>query len=164
VSVLTAQGAATLDDTDRKILQLLQADGRMTHAAIGNEVGLTAPSVYERVRKLESRGIIERYGALVNPAAVGRGLTAFIRVTTADDERYESGIAALRDDPDILEAFHVAGEDCFLIKTKVAGTAELEAVLKRVRSYFSVQRSVTMIAISTVKEHASLVIADSADD
>jgi Lrp/AsnC family leucine-responsive transcriptional regulator len=153
----------TLDETDRRILQLLQADGRMTHAAIGAEVGLTPPSVYERVRKLESRGVIERYGALINPASVGRGLTAFIRLTTTDDERYESGVQALRDDPDILEVFHVAGEDCFLIKTKVAGTSELEELLRRIRGMMTVQRSVTMIAISTIKEHAALSISALAD-
>lgn len=160
-TLLTAP--VTLDETDRKILELLQEDGRMTHAAIGAVVGLTPPSVYERVRKLEQRGVIERYGAVINPASVGRGLTAFIRLTTTDDERYDAGVQALREDPDILECFHVAGEDCFLIKTKVAGTADLEALLRRIRTMITVQRSVTMIAISTVKEHAPLGIAASAD-
>jgi Lrp/AsnC family leucine-responsive transcriptional regulator len=141
-----------LDETDRKILALLQADARMTNAAIGTEVGLTAPSVFERIRKLEQRGVIRGYSAVIDPNALGKVMTAFLRLTVADDERYESGVQALRDDPDVLECYHVAGEDCFLIKTRIASPAELEALLGRIRASITVQRSVTMIALSTVKE------------
>jgi Lrp/AsnC family leucine-responsive transcriptional regulator len=148
---------ATLDETDRKIIELLQEDGRMTHAALGQAVGLTAPSVFERVRKLEQRGIIKGYSAMIDGASVGRPLTAFIRLTTVDDERYDAGIQALREDPDILECYHVAGEDCFLIKTKVHDPGDLEEILRRVRSRITVQRSITMIAISTVKEHGPVL-------
>jgi len=155
---------ATLDDTDRKIIELLQVDGRMTHAALGAAVGMTAPSVFERVRKLEQRGVIKGYSAIIDPAAVGKPLTAFIRLTTTDDDRYDEGIQSLRDDPDILECFHVAGEDCFLIKTKVHDPGELEDILRRIRTLITVQRSVTMIAISTVKEHGAVLPAVLTDD
>jgi Lrp/AsnC family leucine-responsive transcriptional regulator len=147
-----------LDETDRKILALLQADARMTNAAIGTEVGLTAPSVFERIRKLEQRGVIRSYSAVIDPNALGKVMTAFLRLTVADDDRYESGVQALRDDPDILECYHVAGEDCFLIKTRVANPAELEALLGRIRGSITVQRSVTMIALSTVKEDTPISI------
>ncbi len=63
---------------------------------------------------------------------------------------------ALRDDPDVLECYHVAGEDCFIIKTKVASPAKLEALLGRIRSKITIQRSVTMIALSTIKEDTPL--------
>lgn len=148
----------TLDDTDRKIVALLQKDARMTNAAVAAEVGLTAPSVFERVRKLEQRGVITGYSANVDPAALGKVLTAFIRITVADDEKYDVGVQTLRDDPDILECYHVAGEDCFLLKTKVANPQELEALLRRIRSRLTVQRSVTMIAISTIKEDTPISI------
>ncbi|HET8943993.1 MAG TPA: Lrp/AsnC family transcriptional regulator [Dehalococcoidia bacterium] len=148
-----------LDETDRKILALLQADARMTNAAIGTEVGLTAPSVFERIRKLEQRGVIRGYSAVIDPNALGKVMTAFLRLTVADDERYDSGVQALRDDPDVLECYHVAGEDCFLIKTKVASPAELEALLGRIRGSITVQRSVTMIALSTVKEDTPISIS-----
>ncbi len=150
--------AQVLDETDRKIVALLQDDARMTNAAIGSKVGLTAPSVFERVRKLEQRGVIRGYSAIVDPNALGKVMTAFLRLTVADDDRYEAGVQALRDDPDVLECYHVAGEDCFIIKTKVASPAELEALLSRIRGKITVQRSVTMIALSTVKEDTPLSV------
>jgi Lrp/AsnC family leucine-responsive transcriptional regulator len=148
--------ATTLDDIDRKILALLQHDARMTNAAIAAEVGLTAPSVFERVRKLEQRGVIRGYTIQVDPAALGKIMTAFIRLTVAYDERYAAGIQALRGDPDVLECYHVAGEDCLLVKTRVSSPAELEALIRRMRSHISIQRSVTMIALSAIKEDAPL--------
>jgi len=153
----TDTATRVLDETDQKILELLQEDGRMTNAAIGARVGLTPPSVYERVRKLEQRGVIRGYTAIIDPAALGKTLTAFIRLTTVDDESYEPGVEALRSDPDILELHHVAGEDCFLIKTKVEDTGALEALLKRIRGTVTVQRSVTMIAISSYKENGAII-------
>jgi Lrp/AsnC family leucine-responsive transcriptional regulator len=150
--------AAPLDDIDRTILDLLQRDARMTNAAIAAEVGLTAPSVFERIRKLEQRGVIRGYTVQVDPAALGKIMTAFIRITVAYDDRYSAGIQALRDDPDVLECYHVAGEDCLLIKTRVASPAELEALIRRIRSRISVQRSVTMIALSAIKEDAPLSV------
>lgn len=145
-----------LDDTDRKLIALLQQDARMTNAALAAEVGLTAPSVFERVRKLEQRGVIRGYTVQVDAAALDKTLTAFIRVTLAYDERQDRGLLALRDDPDILECYSVAGEDCLIIKTRVADTAALEAVIKRVRSHVTVLRSVTMIALSAIKEGGAL--------
>jgi Lrp/AsnC family leucine-responsive transcriptional regulator len=100
---------------------------------------MTAPSVFERVRKLEQRGVIKGYSAIIDPKAVGKPLTAFIRLTTTDDDRYDEGVQALRDDPDILECFHVAGEDCFLIKTKVHDPGEL-GLLRRIRTLITVQQ------------------------
>jgi Lrp/AsnC family leucine-responsive transcriptional regulator len=143
-----------VDEIDRKILALLQRDARMTNAAVGAEVGLTAPSVFERIRKLEQRGVIRGYSALVDAAALGRPLTALIRLTIEWDEKSDSGMQALAGDPDVLELFSVAGEDCLIIKTKVARPAELEALIRRIRSHITVQRSVTMIALSTLKENS----------
>ncbi len=148
--------AANLDDVDRKILDLLQQDGRKTNAAIGAEVGMTAPSVFERIRKLEQRGVIQRYTAVVNPTALGKTITAFIRLTTAWDDRHDPGILELSRDPDILELYNVAGEDCFILKTRVENPEQLEALLQRLRSKITVLRSVTMIAMSVIKENAPL--------
>ena len=147
---------SSLDSIDRKIIALLQHDARMTNAALATEVGLTAPSVFERVRKLEQRGVIQRYTVQVDAAALDKPLTAFLRLTVGYDERYEAGVQSLRDDPDILECYSVAGEDCFVIKTRVENTAALEALIKRIRSRVTVVRSVTMIALSAIKEGGAL--------
>jgi Lrp/AsnC family transcriptional regulator, leucine-responsive regulatory protein len=151
-----------LDETDRKILALLQRDARMTNAALAAEVGLTAPSVFERIRKLEQRGVIRDYTVKLDPAALGKTLTAFIRLTVAYDEKHAKGIQALRQDPDILECYSVAGEDCFVIKTQVGSPEELEALINRIRSQMTVLRSVTMIALSAIKESAPINVLDSA--
>lgn len=146
----------TLDPIDRKILALLQADGRMTNAALAEQVNLTAPSVFERVRKLEQRGVIKRYTVEVDAEALDRGLTAFVRLTLAYDDRHAAGMQALRADPDILECYSVAGEDCLILKTRVEDTAALEALLRRVRGHLTVLRSITMIALSAIKEGGAL--------
>ncbi|MGH2523560.1 MAG: Lrp/AsnC family transcriptional regulator [Anaerolineales bacterium] len=146
----------SLDDIDRKILELLQRDARMTNAAIGAEVGLTAPSVFERIRKLEQRGVIRGYTIDVDPAALGKPLTAFIRLTVAFDEKHAAGVQALSRDPDVLECYSVAGEDCFILKTRVSTPGELEALINRIRRKITVLRSVTMIALSALKEDSPL--------
>ena len=145
-----------LDDIDRQILDLLQRDARMTNAAIAAEVGLTAPSVFERVRKLEQRGVICGYTIKIDPAALGKTMTAFIRVTAAFDEKYDAGLAAISRDLDVLECYGVAGEDCLIIKTRVSDPDELNKLLNRIRTHVSVQHSVTMIALRALKENAPL--------
>ena len=145
-----------LDDIDRQILTLLQRDARMTNAALAAEVGLTAPSVFERVRKLEQRGVILGYTIKVDPAALGKTMTAFIRVTAAFDERYDAGIEAISRDPEVLECYGVAGEDCLVVKTCVNDPGALSALLARIRGHVTVQHSVTMIALRALKENAPL--------
>jgi Lrp/AsnC family leucine-responsive transcriptional regulator len=153
-----------IDDIDRKILDLLQRDARMTNAAIAAEVGLTGPSVFERIRKLEQRGVIRGYTAQVDPAALGKPLTAFIRLVAGFDERYEQGIQEISRDPDVLEMYSVAGEDCYLIKTHASNPGDLQALINRVRAKITVLRSVTMIVMSAVKEdglvHAAMGVPE----
>lgn len=152
-----------LDDTDRQILDLLQRDARMTNAAIAAEVGLTGPSVFERIRKLEQRGVIRGYTINIDPAALGKTMTAFIRVTAAFDEKYNAGLAAISQDPDVLECYGVAGEDCLIIKTVVCDPVELNKLLNRIRGHVSVQHSVTMIALRALKENAPLNVLPKAE-
>jgi Lrp/AsnC family leucine-responsive transcriptional regulator len=147
---------AQLDDIDRQILDLLQREARMTNAAIAAEVGLTAPSVFERIRKLEQRGVIRGYTINVDPALLGKPMTAFIRVTAAFDAKYDAGLAAISQDADVLECYGVAGEDCLIIKTVVSDPGELNELLNRIRGHVSVQHSVTMIALRALKENAPL--------
>jgi Lrp/AsnC family transcriptional regulator, leucine-responsive regulatory protein len=147
-----------MDDIDRRILHVLQRDARTTHAALAQAVGLSAPAVFERVRKLEQQGIIQGYGARVNAAALGKPLTAFVRLTVAYDERHAAGVAWLRDDADVLECYSVAGEDCYVLKTRVDSPAGLERLNQRIRARLTVLRSVTMIALSAVKEDGPLSV------
>lgn len=151
-----------IDDVDYRILHFLQTDARTTNAAIAKEVGLTGPSVYERIKKLEQQGIIQGYTALVNASALGRGITAFIRLSVKveplEQELYRDSVAQVAEYPEVLECHSVAGEDCLLLKVKVASPRDLEGLIGRIRARLSLERSVTMIVLSTYKEDVRIAL------
>jgi Lrp/AsnC family leucine-responsive transcriptional regulator len=159
---------AALDDVDLKILAMLEKDARLSNAALAEAVGLTASSVHERVKKLEHRGVIRGYVALVDPAAVGRQITACIRLTVGSPRGVDyhdaiKGVAGVcKDHSEILECHHVAGEDCYILKVRTGTTQELEQLLDVIRSGNDVQRSVTAIVLSTAKETTAVVQAPEA--
>ncbi|HEX6606247.1 MAG TPA: Lrp/AsnC family transcriptional regulator, partial [Chloroflexia bacterium] len=142
-----------VDEIDRKILELLQDDARTPLAAIAKEVSLSGAAVAERVRKLEQTGVIRGYQAIVDHEKLGKPLMAFVRVTQTgpgyDDDALQR--SALPADPDIMEIHHVAGEDCFILKVRAADPRGIEALLKRLRRRLHVDRTITMIVLSTVK-------------
>jgi Lrp/AsnC family leucine-responsive transcriptional regulator len=144
-----------LDFIDLTILDILQRDGRASHSAIAQAVGLSQPSVHERVKKLEQRGVIKGYTALVDPEALGLDVVAFISVRLND--RCPTDMAALvRDVPDILEAHHVAGEDCLIAKVRVRSPAHLEPILDQIWRRLPVAATKTTIAFSSYKEATAL--------
>ena len=143
-----------VDAIDRKILEALQNDARTPLATIAKEVNLSGAAVAERLRKLEQIGVIRGYQAIVDHEKLGKPLMAFVRVTQTgpgyDEDPQQR--AALLADPDIMEIHHVAGEDCFILKVRAADPRGIEALLKRLRSRLQVDRTVTMIVLSTVKD------------
>ena len=151
-----------IDDIDRRILNLLQNDARKTNTAIAREVGLSAPSVLERIRKLESKGIIKAYRAVVDAVALGRPITAFIRVSSdgapGTYDEFLKGLSAASREPEVLECHSVAGEDCFILKVKVASPTDLESLLGRLRTTARIGRTVSMIVLSTLKEETALPV------
>jgi Lrp/AsnC family transcriptional regulator, leucine-responsive regulatory protein len=145
-----------VDEIDRKILEALQNDARTPLATIAKEVNLSGAAVAERLRKLEQTGVIRGYQAIVDHEKLGKPLMAFVRVTQSGPDYDEDAQqrAALLADPDIMEIHHVAGEDCFILKVRAADPRGLEALLKRLRTRLHVDRTVTMIVLSTVKDDA----------
>jgi Lrp/AsnC family leucine-responsive transcriptional regulator len=147
-----------IDETDRHILGLLQENARLSNAELGKAVGLSASSVFERVKKLQKSGVIKRFVAVVDPAALGKPIAAFIRLTVAAPagESYVdcklAFVQACRVEPDVLECHGVAGEDCYVLKVRLASPAALETLLDRLRSNMVVSSSVSNIVLSTVKE------------
>lgn len=153
--------ATDLDRIDRQILQLLCRDGRMSHAAIAKEVGLSGPAVHERVRKLEQRGVITGYTAVVSPEAADRCHAAFALVTLSEGNEFaddEAIVKKICDEPDVLEFHRVAGEDCYLIKIRTATNKDLEHLLRRIRSIKGVARSRTTIVLSTELEQPTVEV------
>lgn len=151
-----------IDEIDVKILELLQADGRLSNAAIAEEVGLTTSTVFDRVKKLEKRGVIKKYVAVVDPAALGKSITAFIRlvVGTTGDSVYASSKRSFSEaclaETAVLECHTIAGDDCYILKVRVANTGELEKLLERLRSYAYVVKSTSNIVLTTFKEESTI--------
>jgi Lrp/AsnC family leucine-responsive transcriptional regulator len=152
-----------LDEIDRKILRLLQQNGRMTNAALAEAVGLTATPMLQRIKKLEQRGVITRYVALVNARAVGRGTTAFVQVKQtehriANHKRFLETIAGFSE---VLECHHVAGDEDFLLKVVVRDISEYEHfLLHRLAKIPGIVRVKTTFVLSTAKAETAIPIDD----
>lgn len=146
-----------LDEKDAKILEILQKDGRATNVELARAVELTPSATLERVRKLEERGLIKGYTALLDPHALGLGLVAFIFLRVDDPEdligRAEGTAEELAALPSVLELHHLAGEDCFLLKVRARDTDDLYRILREEFGHFkSIRSTRTTIVLKTVKE------------
>ncbi len=150
----------SLDSIDAGILEILQRDGRASHSAIAEKVGLSQPSVHERVKKLEQRGVIRGYTALLDPQALDLSVLAFISVRFKD---WKTGDVAdaIRLVPHVLEAHHIAGEDCLLIKVRCRTPGDLERILALVWESGFISGTKTTIAFSSYKETTVLPIEGS---
>ncbi|MFI5307117.1 MAG: Lrp/AsnC family transcriptional regulator [Polyangiales bacterium] len=141
-----------LDEIDRRILMLLQADCKTPLAKIGEKVGLSAPSVVDRVRKLEAEGFICGYHAQLDARRLGMDITAFIGVTVGNSK----GIAVFEEQlerlPSVLECHHVTGSYTLLLKVKTRDTQSLEDLIRTLRSIDGVERTETSVVLSTKVE------------
>jgi Lrp/AsnC family leucine-responsive transcriptional regulator len=150
-----------LDEKDAKILEILQKDGRTTNVELARAVELTPSTTLERVRKLEERGLIKGYTAILDPQALGLGLVAFIFLRVEDPEdligRAEGTARELAALPSVLELHHLAGEDCFILKVRARDTDDLYRFLRDELGRFKQIRSTrTTIVLKTVKESTGL--------
>jgi Lrp/AsnC family transcriptional regulator, leucine-responsive regulatory protein len=149
--------APSLDPIDLKILALLQEDARTPNAEIGRRVGLVPSAIFQRLARLQKQRVVVGHETRIDPRAVGLGLTAFVFVKA--DERVGNVAAAerLARLPEVQEVHHVAGEDCYLVKVRVADTAELGRLLReKVGAIGSVRSTRTTIVLETIKETGRL--------
>lgn len=130
-----------LDPVDRAILAALSDDARVTMAELARTVGLSAPSVAERVRRLEEAGVITGYRAVVSPSALGLPIAAWLRIRPVPGE-LERVAGIIRDIPEIVECDRVTGEDCFLARAHLRSLADLERVIDRIIPYAMTNTSV----------------------
>ncbi len=138
-----------LDETDWHLIEALQDDARQSFTALGYAVGLSRPAVAERVRRLEDLGVITGYRAVIDPARVGRGISAFVRLRTSGRSDTAAVSAILTELPEVLECFRGTGDDCFIIKIAVTSIAHLDAVLEQLRDYGSSTTSIILSALVT---------------
>lgn len=144
----------TIDEMNLRILEILRTDARTPNAEIARRIGLTTSAVHERVRKLEARGLIRGYAAMLDADALGLKLLAFVGVRIAPHREAMNVARALTVSHGVEEVFHMAGEECFLLKVRCADTHELEHVLLAINDIPSVVSTRTVIALRPVKESA----------
>jgi Lrp/AsnC family leucine-responsive transcriptional regulator len=151
----------TLDGTDLQILELMQANARISNADLAREVNLAPSAVLERVKKLEQKKVIKNYTARINPNAVQQKLLAFIFIRSSEGFTCSSNTAkALAAIPEIQEVHHIAGEDCYLIKVRTADAAGLmELMRNQFQKIPNIASTKTTIVLETVKEQTDLVIS-----
>ena len=137
--------AVPLDELDRSLLSLLTADGRMSYADLARETGLSTSAVHQRVRRLESRGVITGYAAQVDPAAAGLPLAAFISIRPFDPAGPDDAPERLRHLTAIEACHSVAGEESWILQVRVAGPAELEQLLTDVRAVAGAATRTTVV-------------------
>jgi Lrp/AsnC family transcriptional regulator, leucine-responsive regulatory protein len=148
-----------LDEIDRGILELLQGDCKATLAKVGEQVGLSAPAVVERVKRLEHEGFIEGYHARLNARLLGLDVCAFISVWTTHARAMDELTVHLKSFDDILECHHVTGDPTLLLKVKTRNTQSLERLISAVRSLPGVERTETNVVLSTWVERAGLGVS-----
>lgn len=153
---------ADLDDIDRQILALMQENCRLPLAKIGERVGLSAPSVMERVKKLEDGGIITAYRAVVNARLLGKDITAFIGVSTGHPHAIDTFEHEIESLDDVLECHHVTGSHTLILKAKTRNTSSLEELISRIRSIEGVVRTETMVVLSTHTERSQVSVVEQA--
>lgn len=138
-----------MDDIDRRLLELLQADARASFAELARGVGLSAPSVHDRVRRLERSGAVTGYTALVDPHAVGLGVTALVGILQREGVEQDDLATALAAIAEVEDCWFVAGEEAFVVKVRVADIDALEHTLGVLRRTPGVARTRTTVVLST---------------
>ncbi len=140
-----------MDATDRKLLGLLADDATIAYRDLGEKLGLSAPSVFERVKKLKAQGIIKQTTIAIDGEAIGRPLMAFVHVMTEGwGETPE--MMALEADPRVEEIHAVAGDTCMILKVRCEGTRGLEQLLKAIYDIPGVKETRSYIALNTYLE------------
>lgn len=152
-------GNSELDELDIRLLDALQRNARSTYAELGHLVGLKAPAVHERVKRLESRGYVRGYAARLDGRLLGLELVAFIGCYSTPQANYDELVAAFAALPEVCEVHSVAGEESFIIKTVTRSTGHLDDLLGRVKRLQGVARTKTTVVLSTPFERGGIAVA-----
>ncbi len=134
-----------MEDVDRRIVELLTGDGRISYTDLGKALGMSTSAVHQRVRRLEERGVVTGYTAKVDHRALGRELTAFMSVTPLDPSAPDDIPERLQDVTDIEECHSVAGDESYILKVRVATPTALEDLIAAVRAAAHVSTRTTVV-------------------
>lgn len=141
-------GRPAIDAMDRKILSALVEDATQSYAALGQEVGLSAPAVHERVKRLRARGVVKATSARIDGASVGKPLLVFLHVAT-ENWGFSEAFAELIKLPEIEECHSVTGDTSLILKARLPDSSALERLLRRIHTFDSVVATKTFVTLST---------------
>ncbi|MCP4305444.1 MAG: Lrp/AsnC family transcriptional regulator [bacterium] len=154
-------GQVSLDETDKTILRLLQANGRVSNAEVARQVGLSAPATHARVKRLEENGVVRQYSTLLNREAIGYDMVCFINVSLQlhQFEAIERFKELMQDMPEVLECYHITGEFDYLLKAVFRNRDELqEFVVNKLTPIPGMARINTSLALIEIKATQQLAI------
>ena len=142
----------TIDAIDAKILEVLQENARVSLSELSKRINLSLSAASERLKKLESSGIIKQYTAILNPASVDRELRAYMMINVDNSGSIAELIKLINNSGEILEAFFVAGNCDYVLKIATKNTATLAELVNQVKSVKSVKRTETMVLLNEYKQ------------
>ena len=161
VSVIQSKLQVSLDETDKTILRLLQADGRVSNAEVARQVGLSAPATHARVRRLEQAGVIRQHATLLDREAMGFDMVCFLNVSLQlhQYEAIERFKELVQDMPEVLECHHITGEFDYLLKAVFRNRDELqEFVVNKLTPIPGMARINTSLVLIEIKATQELPI------
>ena len=144
-SAPTAIRCRSVEDLDRQIVRLLAEDGRRSFTDLAKETGLSVSAVHQRVRRLEQRGVVRGYHAVIDPDAVDLPLTAFVSIKPIDPAAPDDAAERLAHLSAIEACHSVAGDESYILKVRVASPAALEALLQEIRAAANVSTRTTVV-------------------
>jgi Lrp/AsnC family leucine-responsive transcriptional regulator len=138
------KGEQTMDQLDIRLLELLQLDGRMTLSELSKKLSLSRPSITERLRRLQEKGIIEGFSARVSPKEIGRDVIVFIQVSEMKKLTYAEFEKWIKQDPDIVECHRLTGSISYLLKAAVTGMDHLSKLIDKLTPYGNLNTSIVL--------------------
>ncbi|GAA4349212.1 Lrp/AsnC family transcriptional regulator [Angustibacter luteus] len=154
-----------MDATDRRLVGALRENARASWAELGRLVGMSGPSVQERVRRLEEQGVISGYQAVVSAEAFGLSVSALVDLYQSDDADGDDIVDQLRDILEVEDCWYVAGDENYVVKVRAADVAGLESVISKLRRVRGVSRTRTTVVLATNWEGRSLpAVVEPPDD
>lgn len=142
----------SLDSIDQKLICLLQEEGRIKKGDLAEAIGMSIPSVTERIKRLESQGIIRSYHAILDARSLGLEVMAFVTLQVDSSTRYPCIIEQARQTPHILECHAITGSGSHLLKVRTTTTAALEQLLALIQSWPGVMQTCTHVVLSSPKD------------
>jgi Lrp/AsnC family leucine-responsive transcriptional regulator len=148
----------TLDNLDIKILNMLQENARVKRNVMADAIGLSLPSLSDRLKKLEENGIIEGYYTKLNRKFFKYDIMAFVSIVMESSKYYDELAENIKKTPEILECYSVLGEGSHIVKAVVKDTMALENLLSKIQSWTGVTRTVSSFVLSAIKESTKINI------